>query len=598
MQHIRNFCIIAHIDHGKSTLADRLLEFTHTISERDMQAQVLDDMDLEREKGITIKSHAIQMDYTYKGQKYALNLIDTPGHVDFSYEVSRALAACEGALLLVDATQGIQAQTISNLYLALDNDLEIVPVINKIDMDGAMIPEVTDQMVDLIGCKPEDIILASGKAGIGIEEIMAAIIERIPAPKGNTEAPLQALIFDSVFNSFRGIIAYYRIFNGTLKKGDRVKFIHTDNEYYADEVGILKLGLAPKNEVKAGDVGYIITGIKTAKDVKVGDTLTVVNNPSPDVIHGFEEVKPMVFAGIFPVNTDDFEELRDCMDKLQLNDASLTFEPETSQALGFGFRCGFLGLLHMEIIQERLEREFNQMVITTVPNVSFHAYTTRDKDKMLIVNNPSEMPDPTFIDRIEEPFIRAQVISLPEYIGNIMSLCLGKRGILINQHYLTPTRVELIFEMPLTEIVFDFYDKLKSSTRGYASFDYHPIDYRESDIVKMDILLNTEQVDALSALIHRSRAQDFGRKLCAKLKELLPRQQFLIAIQAAIGSKILARENISAMRKDVTAKCYGGDISRKRKLLEKQKEGKKRMRQIGSVEIPQEAFLAVLKLDE
>lgn len=598
MQHIRNFCIIAHIDHGKSTLADRLLEYTHTISERDMQAQVLDDMDLEREKGITIKSHAIQMDYEYKGQKYALNLIDTPGHVDFSYEVSRALAACEGALLLVDATQGIQAQTISNLYLALDNDLEIVPVINKIDMDGAMIPEVTDQMIDLIGCKQEDIILASGKTGIGIEEIMAAIIERIPAPTGDANAPLQALVFDSVFNSFRGIIAYYRIFNGTLKKGDKVKFIHADNEYDADEVGILKLGLAPKNEVKAGDVGYIITGIKSAKDVKVGDTLTVVNNPSPDPIHGFEEVKPMVFAGIFPVNTDDFEELRECMDKLQLNDASLTYEPETSQALGFGFRCGFLGLLHMEIIQERLEREFNQTVITTVPNVSFHAYTTKNKDKMLVVNNPSEMPDPTQLLRIEEPFIRAQIISLPEYIGNIMSLCLGKRGILINQHYLTPTRVELIFEMPLTEIVFDFYDKLKSSTRGYASFDYHPIDYRESDIVKMDILLNTEQVDALSALIHRSRAQDFGRKLCAKLKELLPRQQFLIAIQAAIGSKILARENISAMRKDVTAKCYGGDISRKRKLLEKQKEGKKRMRQIGSVEIPQEAFLAVLKLDE
>jgi GTP-binding protein LepA len=598
MQHIRNFCIIAHIDHGKSTLADRLLEYTHTISERDMQAQVLDDMDLEREKGITIKSHAIQMDYEYKGQKYALNLIDTPGHVDFSYEVSRALAACEGALLLVDATQGIQAQTISNLYLALDNDLEIVPVINKIDMDGAMIPEVTDQMIDLIGCKQEDIILASGKAGIGIEEIMAAIIERIPAPKGDPEAPLQALVFDSVFNSFRGIIAYYRIFNGTLKKGDIVKFIHADNEYEADEVGVLKLGLAPKMEVKAGDVGYIITGIKNAKDVKVGDTLTLVNNPSPEPIHGFEEVKPMVFAGIFPVNTDDFEELRECMEKLQLNDASLTFEPETSQALGFGFRCGFLGLLHMEIIQERLEREFNQTVITTVPNVSFHAYTIKNKDKMLVVNNPSEMPDPTQLERIEEPFIRAQIITLPDYIGNIMSLCLGKRGILINQHYLTPTRVELIFEMPLAEIVFDFYDKLKSSTRGYASFDYHPLDYRESDIVKMDILLNAEQVDALSALIHRSRAQDFGRKLCAKLKELLPRQQFLIAIQAAIGSKILARENISAMRKDVTAKCYGGDISRKRKLLEKQKEGKKRMRQIGSVEIPQEAFLAVLKLDE
>jgi len=598
MQHIRNFCIIAHIDHGKSTLADRLLEFTKTISDRDMQAQVLDDMDLEREKGITIKSHAIQMDYEYKGQKYTLNLIDTPGHVDFSYEVSRALAACEGALLLVDASQGIQAQTISNLYLALDNDLEIIPVINKIDMEGAMIPEVTDQIVDLIGCDPKDIVLASGKSGIGIEEIMSAIIERIPAPKGDPDAPLQALIFDSVFNSFRGIIAYYRVFNGTLKKNDRVKFFHTDNYYNADEVGILKMGLAPKQEVKTGDVGYIITGIKDAKEIKVGDTITLVNNPSPEPIHGFEEVKPMVFAGIFPVSTDDFEELRDCMEKLQLNDASLTFEPETSQALGFGFRCGFLGMLHMEIIQERLEREFNQTVITTVPNVSFHAYSTREKDKVIVVNNPSEMLDPSKMDRIEEPFIRAQIITLPDYIGNIMSLCLGKRGLLVNQHYLTPTRVELIFEMPLAEIVFDFYDKLKSCTRGYASFDYHPLDYRESDIAKMDILLNGDQVDALSALIHRSRAQDFGRKLCAKLKELLPRQQFQIAIQAAIGAKIVARENISAMRKDVTAKCYGGDISRKRKLLEKQKEGKKRMRQIGSVEVPQEAFLAVLKLDE
>ncbi|MBS1589632.1 MAG: elongation factor 4 [Bacteroidetes bacterium] len=598
MQHLRNFCIIAHIDHGKSTLADRLLEFTKTISDREMQAQVLDDMDLEREKGITIKSHAIQMDYEYKGEKYTLNLIDTPGHVDFSYEVSRALAACEGALLLVDASQGIQAQTISNLYLALDNDLEIIPVINKIDMEGAMIPEVTDQIVDLIGCDPKDIVLASGKSGIGIEEIMAAIINRIPAPKGNPDAPLQALIFDSVFNSFRGIIAYYRVFNGSLKKNDRVKFFHTDNYYNADEVGILKMGLLPKQEVKTGDVGYIITGIKDAKEVKVGDTITLVNNPSPEPIHGFEEVKPMVFAGIFPVVTDDFEELRECMEKLQLNDASLTFEPETSQALGFGFRCGFLGMLHMEIIQERLEREFNQTVITTVPNVSFKAYLTSDKNKAVIVNNPTELPDPSRTERVEEPFIRAQIITLPDYIGNIMSLCLGKRGLLINQNYLTPTRVELIFEMPLAEIVFDFYDKLKSCTRGYASFDYHPLDYRESDIVKMDILLNGEKVDALSALIHRSRAQDFGRKLCAKLKDLLPRQQFLIAIQAAIGAKIVSRENISAMRKDVTAKCYGGDISRKRKLLEKQKEGKKRMRQIGNVEIPQEAFLAVLKLDE
>ncbi len=597
MQNIRNFCIIAHIDHGKSTLADRLLEFTKTISSRDMQAQVLDDMDLEREKGITIKSHAIQMDYEWKGVKYTLNLIDTPGHVDFSYEVSRALAACEGALLLVDASQGIQAQTISNLYLALENDLEIIPVINKIDMEGAMIPEVTDQIVDLIGCKPEDIVLASGKSGIGIEEILTAIIDRIPAPKGNPDAPLQAVIFDSVFNSFRGIIAYFRVFNGTLRKNDKIKFIHTDAEYGADEVGIMKLTLTPKQEVKAGDVGYIITGIKNAREVKVGDTITTVVNPTQEIVKGFQEVKPMVFAGIFPVETDDFEDLRDCMEKLQLNDASLTFEPETSQALGFGFRCGFLGMLHMEIIQERLEREFNQTVITTVPNVSFHAYKTREKNKQIIVNNPSEMPDPSSLDRIMEPFIRAQIITLPDYIGNIMSLCLGKRGILINQHYLTPTRVELIFEMPLTEIVFDFYDKLKSCTRGYASFDYNPLDYRESDIAKMDILLNGDSVDALSALIHRSRATDFGRKLCAKLKDLLPKQQFVIAIQAAIGAKIIARETISAMRKDVTAKCYGGDISRKRKLLEKQKEGKKRMRQIGSVDVPQEAFLAVLKLE-
>jgi len=594
MKHIRNFCIIAHIDHGKSTLADRLLEFTKTISERDMQAQVLDDMDLEREKGITIKSHAIQINYPFKGENYTLNLIDTPGHVDFSYEVSRALAACEGALLLVDATQGIQAQTISNLYLAIENDLEIIPVINKIDMDGAMIPEVTDQIVDLIGCKPEEILLASGKSGIGIEEILTAIIERIPSPKGNPEEPLQALIFDCVFNSFRGIIVYYRILNGSIKKGDKVKFIATGTEYEADEVGILKLGLEPKKEVKCGDVGYIITGIKVAKEVKVGDTITV-SGSNAEAIKGFEEVKPMVFAGIFPVNTDEFEELRDCMDRLQLNDASLTFELETSQALGFGFRCGFLGLLHMEIIQERLEREFNQTVITTVPNVSFHAFTS--KGDKLIVNNPSQMPDPTRLDRVEEPFIKAQIITQSEYIGNIMTLCLGKRGILVNQSYITPTRVELIFEMPLTEIVFDFYDKLKSQTRGYASFDYSPIGYREADIVKMDILLNGDKVDALSALIHRSRGQDFGRKLCEKLKELVPRQQFQIAIQAAIGAKVIARENISAMRKDVTAKCYGGDISRKRKLLEKQKEGKKRMRQIGNVEVPQEAFLAVLKLD-
>lgn len=596
MKNIRNFCIIAHIDHGKSTLADRLLQLTNTISEREMMDQVLDDMDLEREKGITIKSHAIQINHKQNGQEYILNLIDTPGHVDFSYEVSRALAACEGALLLVDATQGIQAQTISNLYLAMENDLEIIPVINKIDMDGAMIEEVKDQIIDLIGCKPEDILLASGRTGMGVDAILEAIIQRIPAPGGKEDAPLQALIFDSVFNSFRGIIVYYRIVNGTIKKGDKVKFVSTNQEYEADEVGILKLGLAPKPEVKTGDVGYIITGIKNAREVKVGDTITNALNPTQEIIKGFQEVKPMVFAGIFPVDTDQFEELRDCMDKLQLNDASLTFELETSQALGFGFRCGFLGLLHMEIIQERLEREFNQTVITTVPNVSFIAYTTNGEK--VIVNNPTQMPDVVKIDRIEEPFIKAQIITKPEYIGNIMTLCLGKRGILISQSYLTPTRVELGFEMPLTEIVFDFYDKLKSQTRGYASFDYHPIGYREADIVKMDILLNNDKVDALSALIHRGKGQEFGRKLCEKLKELVPRQQFQIAIQAAIGAKILARETISAMRKDVTAKCYGGDISRKRKLLEKQKEGKKRMRQIGNVEVPQEAFLAVLKLDD
>ncbi len=596
MKNIRNFCIIAHIDHGKSTLADRLLEFTHTINEREMQAQVLDDMELEREKGITIKSHAIQIDYKYEGVDYVLNLIDTPGHVDFSYEVSRALAACEGALLLVDATQGIQAQTISNLYLAIDNDLEIIPVINKIDMDGAMIPEVEDQIIELTGCKHADILHASAKTGIGIEEILTAIIKRIPPPKGDANAPLQALIFDSVFNSFRGIIVYYRVFNGVIKKGERIKFFNTGKEYFADEVGILKINLSPRQEVKAGDVGYVITGIKNAREVKVGDTITTIVNPSRESIRGFEEVKPMVFAGIFPVNTDEFEELRDCMEKLQLNDAALTFELETSQALGFGFRCGFLGMLHMEIVQERLEREFNQTVITTVPNVSFIAYTT--KGEKIVVNNPAQMPDPSRLEKIEEPYIKAQIITKPDYIGNIMTLCIGKRGILINQGYLTPTRVELTFEMPLTEIVFDFYDRLKSVTRGYASFDYHPIGYRESDIVKMDILLNGEKVDALSSLIHRVRAQDFGRKLCEKLKELLPRQQFQIAIQAAIGAKIIARENISAMRKDVTAKCYGGDISRKRKLLEKQKEGKKRMKQIGSVEVPQEAFLAVLKLDE
>ena len=596
MKNIRNFCIIAHIDHGKSTLADRLLEFTKTVSDRDMQSQVLDNMDLEREKGITIKSHAIQINYFLDGEEYILNLIDTPGHVDFSYEVSRALAACEGALLLVDATQGIQAQTISNLYLAIENDLEIIPVLNKIDMDGAMIGEVEDQIIDLIGCKQEEILHASAKTGVGIVEILAAIIKRIPAPVGKYEAPLQALIFDSVFNSFRGIIVYFRIFNGILKKGDKIRFSNTGKEYGADEVGILKIGMEPKPEVRAGDVGYVITGIKEAKEVKVGDTITLTSNPAMEPIQGFQEVKPMVFAGIFPVNTDEFEELRDCMEKLQLNDASLTYELETSQALGFGFRCGFLGMLHMEIIQERLEREFNQTVITTVPNVSFFAYT--NKGEKITVNNPVQLPDPTRIDKITEPYIKAQIITKPEYIGNIMTLCIGKRGMLINQGYLTSTRVELSFEMPLTEIVFDFYDRLKSITRGYASFDYHPIEYRESDIIKMDILLNGEKVDALSSLIHRSRSQDFGRKLCEKLKELVPRQQFQISIQAAVGAKIISRENISAIRKDVTAKCYGGDISRKRKLLDKQKEGKKRMKQIGNVEVPQEAFLAVLRLND
>jgi GTP-binding protein LepA len=594
MKNIRNFCIIAHIDHGKSTLADRLLDYTNSITDRQKKAQVLDDMDLEREKGITIKSHAVQIRYPKDGTEYVLNLIDTPGHVDFSYEVSRALAACEGALLLVDAAQGIQAQTISNLYLALENDLEIIPVINKIDMDGAMVEEVQDQIIDLIGCKVEDILLASAKNGIGIQEILDAIVARIPAPKGNADGQLQALIFDSVFNSFRGIIVYYRVMNGSIKKGEKIKFLSTGQEYNADEVGLLKLTNQESKEVNCGDVGYLITGIKNAKEIKVGDTICHAGQ-EVERIDGFEEVKPMVFAGIYPVDTDQFEELRDCMEKLQLNDASLTFELETSQALGFGFRCGFLGMLHMEIVQERLEREFNQTVITTVPNVSFIGYNT--KGEKFVINNPSEMPEATRLMKVEEPFIRAQIITKPDYIGNIMTLCIGKRGMLTNQTYLTPSRIELTFELPLTEIVFDFYDKLKSQTRGYASFDYAPLNYRESDIVKMDVLLNGEKVDALSALIHRQRGVDFGRKLCEKLKELLPRQQFMIAIQAAIGAKVIARETISAMRKDVTAKCYGGDISRKRKLLEKQKEGKKRMRQVGNVEIPQEAFLAVLKLD-
>ena len=595
MKNIRNFCIIAHIDHGKSTLADRLLEFTHTIGERDMQAQVLDDMDLEREKGITIKSHAIQINYKWKGVEYVLNLIDTPGHVDFSYEVSRSIAACEGALLIVDAAQGIQAQTISNLYLALEHDLEIIPVLNKIDLESANPEVVKDQIVDLIGCDRDDIIPASGKTGLGVFDVLEAIVKRIPAPKGNTSAPLKALIFDSVFNQFRGIIAYYRVIDGEIRKGDKVKFVATDREYVAEEIGILKLDKIPKNVVSAGDVGYIISGIKEAREVKVGDTITHTVNPTTEVVKGFEDVKPMVFAGIYPVDTDEYEELRNSMEKLQLNDASLVFEPESSAALGFGFRCGFLGMLHMEIIQERLEREFNMTVITTVPNVSYKAFLTRGE--MLEIHNPSEMPDPNHLEKIEEPYIRAQIITKAEYTGSIMTLCIGKRGTIVGQHYLTTDRVELTFDMPLAEIVFDFYDKLKTISKGYASFDYHPTEYRESDLVKLDIRLNSEPVDALSALVHRSHAQDFGRKMCEKLKELITRQQFEIIIQASIGSKIIARETVKALRKDVTAKCYGGDISRKRKLLEKQKAGKKRMRQVGNVEIPQQAFLAVLKLD-
>jgi GTP-binding protein LepA len=598
MEHIRNFCIIAHIDHGKSTLADRLLQTTGTVSDRDMKEQTLDDMDIERERGITIKSHAIQMDYTHEGEKYVLNLIDTPGHVDFSYEVSRSIAACEGALLIVDAAQGIQAQTISNLYLALEHELEIIPILNKMDLPGAMPEEVKDQIEELILCDREDIIAASGKTGMGVQDILSAIINKIPPPQGNSNAPLKALIFDSVFNPFRGIIAYFRIVDGELNKGDNIQFINTQKSYFADEIGVLRLEQEPKEVVKTGDVGYIISGIKEAKEVKVGDTITLLKDPTPEAIQGFEDVKPMVFAGIYPVDTEDFEELRDSMSKLQLNDASLVFEPESSAALGFGFRCGFLGMLHMEIIQERLEREFGMTVITTVPNVSYHAYLKKDPDKIVIVNNPTDLPEPNYLDRVEEPYINAQVITSADYVGSIMSLCIDKRGILKNQVYLTSNRVELTFEMPMAEVVFDFYDKLKSVSRGYASFDYHPIGYRQSVLVKLDILLNAKVVDALSAVIHRDKAYEFGKKICEKLRELIPRHQFEIPIQAAIGAKVISRENIRAMRKDVTAKCYGGDISRKRKLLEKQKKGKKRMRQVGNVEIPQSAFMAVLKIND
>lgn len=595
MKNIRNFCIIAHIDHGKSTLADRLLEYTDTVAGKDLQAQVLDDMDLERERGITIKSHAIQMEYTLNGEKYVLNLIDTPGHVDFSYEVSRSIAACEGALLIVDGSQGIQAQTISNLYMAIENDLEIIPIVNKVDLDSAKPDEVEDQIIELLGCKREEIIRASGKTGIGIPEILEAIVNRVPAPVGDPDAPLQALIFDSVFNPFRGIIAYYKIVNGTIRKNDFVKFVSTGKEYHADEIGVLKLDMSPREMLSAGNVGYIISGIKTSKEVRVGDTITHVERPCEKAIDGFEEVKPMVFAGVYPIETEEFENLRASLEKLQLNDASLTFTPESSAALGFGFRCGFLGLLHMEIVQERLSREFDMEVITTVPNVSYRVYDK--KGEMTEVHNPSGLPDITMIDRIEEPYIRASVITAADYIGPIMTLCLGKRGELIKQEYISGNRIELTFDMPLGEIVIDFYDKLKSISKGYASFDYHIHDFRESKLVKLDILLNGESVDALSTLTHVDNAVTFGRKMCEKLKELIPRQQFDIAVQAAIGAKIIARETIKAVRKDVTAKCYGGDISRKRKLLEKQKKGKKRMKQIGSVEVPQKAFLAVLKLD-
>jgi GTP-binding protein LepA len=598
MKNIRNFCIIAHIDHGKSTLADRLLDATGAVTEREKQDQLLDNMDLERERGITIKSHAIQMNYTLRGEEYVFNLIDTPGHVDFSYEVSRSIAACEGALLIVDAAQSIQAQTISNLYLALENDLEIIPVLNKVDLPSANPEEVTDDIVDLLGCKAEDVIHCSAKTGLGVEHILEAIVERVPAPKGDENAPLQALIFDSVYNSFRGVETYFRVMNGRIGKGDRIKFVATNKEYSADEVGALKLKQEPKKSVETGDVGYLITGIKEAKEVQVGDTITLAAQPTDTPIEGFEEVKPMVFAGIYPVDTEDYEELRNSMEKLQLNDASLVFQPESSAALGFGFRCGFLGMLHLEIIQERLEREFDMSVITTVPNVSYHAHTRKDPDQVILVNNPSDLPDPSSLDRVEEPFIKASIITKADYVGNVMSLCIEKRGQITNQTYLTTERVELTFDMPLAEIVFDFYDRLKSVSRGYASFDYSPIGLRASKLVKVDVLLNANPVDALSALVHADNAYTLGKKMCEKLKELIPRQQFDIPIQAAIGAKIISRETIKAVRKDVTAKCYGGDITRKRKLLEKQKKGKKKMRQVGNVEIPQEAFMAVLKLND
>ncbi|WP_029036395.1 translation elongation factor 4 [Salinimicrobium xinjiangense] len=598
MKNIRNFCIIAHIDHGKSTLADRLLDATGSVTDREKQEQLLDSMDLERERGITIKSHAIQMDYTYKGEQYILNLIDTPGHVDFSYEVSRSIAACEGALLVVDAAQSIQAQTISNLYLALENDLEIIPVLNKVDLPSANPEEVTDDIVDLLGCDASDVIPASAKTGLGIDEILAAIIERIPPPSGKVDAPLRALIFDSVYNPFRGVETYFRVINGSIKKGQNIKFVATDKNYFADEVGTLRLKQFPRQEIKTGDVGYLITGIKEAKEVKVGDTITDAKNPTTEAVPGFEDVKPMVFAGIYPVDTEDYEDLRSSMEKLQLNDASLVFIPESSAALGFGFRCGFLGMLHLEIIQERLEREFDMTVITTVPNVSYHAYTHKNKDQVILVNNPSDLPEPSSLDRVEEPYIKASIITKSDFVGPVMSLCIEKRGQITNQTYLTTDRVELSFDMPLAEIVFDFYDRLKTVSKGYASFDYSPIGMRASKLVKVDVLLNGNVVDALSALLHVDNAYDIGKKMCEKLKELIPRQQFDIPIQAAIGAKIIARETVKALRKDVTAKCYGGDISRKRKLLEKQKKGKKRMRQVGNVEIPQEAFMAVLKLND